>query len=400
MGLKIGLLNDSFPPAIDGVANTVKAYADILSEGCDEPVVITPKYPHVNDNYKYKVYRYGSISTDKIIGYRIGNPFSPITLSDLNLENFDLLHTHCPFASAVLASSIKALSKKKIPIVLTYHTKFDIDIEKRIHIHGFRHIVTKFIINNINKVDEVWVVSEGAGRNLTSLGYKGKYRVMPNGTDFPNGKADPSETAKLKEEYGIADDCLVFLFVGRLFWYKNIGLSLEALKMLNADNINFKFIVAGNGDDRVAIEEYAKQLGISDRIVFAGPIYDRAKLRAVYSMADLFLFPSTYDTSGLVVKEAAACHCPSVIVRGSCAAEGVEDNVSGFLCEETSADVYTAIKRAISDAEHLKQVGDNANKYVYYSWEDSVRAARLRYDEILFNYKTSKKCLFKRKKNK
>lgn len=399
MGLKIGLLNDSFPPAIDGVANTVKAYAEILSAGCDEPVVITPKYPHVNDNYDYKVYRYSSIPTDKLFGYRTGNPFSPITISDLNLENFDLLHVHCPFASAVLATSIKTFSKKKMPLILTYHTKFDIDIEKRIHIHGFRHIVTKFVINNINQMDEVWVVSEGAGKNLASLGYKGKYVVMPNGTDFPNGKANEEEMQAVRKEYGIDPDCLVFLFVGRMFWYKNIGLSLEALKMLHADNIKFKFIVAGDGDDRVAIEQFVKQLGISDNVIFAGAVYDRQKLRALYSISDLFLFPSTYDTSGLVVKEAAACHCPSVIVRESCASEGVEDGKTGYLCEENSASLYAAIKNAVSDPSKLKEVGDGANKYVYYSWEDSVRAARLRYDEVLFNFnKPKRKCLFKKKK--
>ena len=73
MKLKVGLLNDSFPPLIDGVANTVKAYADNLCQE-DEPVVITPKYPHVTDNYPYEVYRYHSIPTDKIIGYRSGDP--------------------------------------------------------------------------------------------------------------------------------------------------------------------------------------------------------------------------------------------------------------------------------------------------------------------------------------
>ena len=391
MGLKIGLLNDSFPPAIDGVANTVKAYADILSSGCDEPVVITPKYPHVNDNYNYKVYRYSSIPTDKLIGYRTGNPFSPITISDLNLENFDLLHVHCPFASAVLANSIKTFSKKKIPLVLTYHTKFDIDIEKRIHIHGFRHIVTKFVINNINKMDEVWVVSEGAGKSLAELGYKGKYIVMPNGTDFPNGKASEEDIELIRKEYNIEPGCLVFLFVGRMFWYKNIGLSLEALKMLKADNVNFKFLVAGDGDDRYAIEQFAKQLNIDDKVIFAGPVYDRNKLRAMYSLADLFLFPSTYDTSGLVVKEAAACHCPSVIIRGSCASEGIEHNYSGYLCDESVSSLYSTIKEAISDPTKLKEIGENANKYVYYSWEDSVRAARLRYDEILFNYNKPKR---------
>jgi len=176
-----------------------------------------------------------------------------------------------------------------------------------------------------------------------------------------------------------------------MFWYKNVGLSLEALKMLKADNVKFKFILAGDGDDRIAIEQYVKQLNLEENVTFAGPIYDRNKLRALYSIGDLFLFPSTYDTSGLVVKEAAACHCPSVVVSGSCAAEGVEDDFSGYLCEESATGVYDAIKRAISDTNKLKEVGDNANKHVYYSWEDSVRAARLRYDEVLFNHNKPKR---------
>ncbi len=391
MGLKIGLLNDSFPPIIDGVANAVKAYADILSANGDEPVVITPKYPHVKDNYDYKIYRYGSLNTNKIFGYRTGNPFSPTTLSDLYTENFDLLHVHCPFASAVLASNTKQFYKSKLPIVLTYHTKFDIDIEKRISVPEFRYFIKKFVINNINKSDEVWVVSEGAGQNLKELGYKGKYIVMPNGTDYKKGRSPDSSVAKLRQIHNIDDDCLIFLFVGRMLWYKNIGLSLEALKMLRSDNVKFKFIMVGDGVDRFAIEEYTNELGLKNNVIFTGAIYDREKLREYYSLADMFLFPSTYDTSGLVVKEAAACDCPSLVVKDSCAAEGIEDGRTGYVCNENSGDLYTTIKDAINDCQHLKQVGENAGNYVYYSWEDSIRSARNRYDEVLYNYKNKKR---------
>jgi 1,2-diacylglycerol 3-alpha-glucosyltransferase len=394
--MKIALLNDSFPPNIDGVANAVQSYARILCDRGDEPVVITPKYPHVNDRYEYKVYRYRSIPTDKLIGYRAGNPFSPSTISDLYYEKFDILHVHCPFASAVLANSIKAVSKKKIPMVFTYHTKFDIDIEKRVHIHGFRHIVTKFVISNIKKMDEVWVVSDGAGQNLRSLGYKGDYVVMPNGTDFEKGKAPESEIAAINSQYGIGADELVFLFVGRMFWYKNVGLSLEALKKLRDDGVKFHMFLIGDGEDRFAIERYAEELGISDSVTFTGAIHDREKLRAFYSRADMFLFPSTYDTSGLVVKEAAACDCPSVLVRGSCASEGVEDGVSGFMCDENADSLYSTIKSAVNDREKLRQVGVNAGNDVYYSWEDAVSAARKRYEEIIAAYKKKRRGIFRR----
>ncbi len=395
--MKIALLNDSFPPVIDGVANTVQSYARILCNNGDDAVVVTPMYPYAEDNYEYKVYRFKSIATDKLIGYRTGNPFSPSTLTDLYYEDFDILHVHCPFASAVLASYVKTFSKNKMPMVFTYHTKFDIDIEKRIHIHGFRPIVRSFILNNIKKMDEVWVVSDGAGQNLRSLGYKGDYVVMPNGTDFSRGQASDEAIDSLNKRYGIEPNMPVFLYVGRMMWYKNIGLTLEALKKLHDDGIAFRMLMVGDGNDRAAMEGYAKKLGISSCVTFVGTVTDREELRVFYSRADLFLFPSTYDTSGLVVKEAAACDCPSVLIKNSCASEGIADGVTGYICEETPDSLYETVKEAIGDRVKLKQVGVDAGKFVYYSWEDSVATARKRYEQIIENYKRKKHSIFKRK---
>ncbi len=395
--MKIGLLNDSFPPLIDGVANAVKSYASVLCENGDDPVVVTPMYPYANDNYEYKVYRYKSIPTDKMFGYPSGNPFSPTTIADLHYEDFDIIHVHCPFASAVLATCINTFSKKKIPTVFTYHTKFDVDIERIVHIHGFRHIVRRFIIGNIKQMDEVWVVSEGAGQNLRNLGYKGNYVVMPNGTDFAKGKASDEDISSVNEKYGIDPDTLVFLSVGRMFWYKGVGLSLEALKKLHDDGVSFKFILVGDGDDRPAMEKFAEDNGIRDSVIFTGSIHDREQLRAIYSRANLFLFPSTYDTSGLVVKEAAACDCPSVLIKDSCASEGIADGVTGFICEENASSLYETIKYAISDTKKLKQVGIDAGKFVYYSWEDSVANARKRYEYIIKSHQKKKRRLFKKK---
>ena len=113
-------------------------------------------------------------------------------------------------------------------------------------------------------------------------------------------------------------------------------------------------------------------------------------IKMIRSAADLFVFPSTYDTSGLVVKEAAACSCPSVLVAGSCAGEDVEDKVSGFLCEENADSCARTILDAICDPTRLKAVGEEASRSVYYSWDDAVKAARERYEVIIERRKAKK----------
>ena len=60
MKYSIGLLNDSFPPTIDGVANSVLSYAENLSKNHCDCTVITPKYPGVNNDYDFDVIRYSS----------------------------------------------------------------------------------------------------------------------------------------------------------------------------------------------------------------------------------------------------------------------------------------------------------------------------------------------------
>lgn len=387
--LKIGLLNDSFPPVIDGVANTVKAYADILSKE-DDPVVITPKYPRVFDHYPYEVYRYLSVPTDKLIGYRSGTPFEPVAVAELLSKKFDLLHVHCPFASALLAINLKRLSRNRLPLVFTYHTKFDVDIEKRVPVRSFQKLITKFVVQNIKQMDEVWVVSAGAGENLRKLGYKGGYRIMPNGTDLERRRASDEAVAAFKEKRHIGEKEWVFLFVGRMMWYKNIELIVDAMQRLKECGVHYKMVMVGRGDDLFAIQQYIQEVGLNDRFIFTGPVYDREELRVCYSAADLFVFPSSYDTSGLVVKEAAACSCPSILVAGSCASEGVEDRVSGFLCAETADACADAILGAIADPAALKQVGANAAQTVYYSWEDSVKNARAAYVALLERRKAKK----------
>ena len=105
--LSVCLLNDSFPPVIDGVANAVLNYARVIQEELGSTVVAVPDYPGTTDAYPFPVIRYPSFDTTKIVGYRAGYPFSPRAMGALADFSPDIIHTHCPVMSAVMARALR-----------------------------------------------------------------------------------------------------------------------------------------------------------------------------------------------------------------------------------------------------------------------------------------------------
>lgn len=379
--LNVGLFNDSFPPTIDGVANVTVNYARTIQQKYGNAVVATPFYPGVKDNYPFEVMRYPSVYISNIYGYRTGYPFSSGTLYELEKRSFDIIHSHCPVISTVLARTLRRSTHT--PIVFTYHTKFDIDLAKMTPSDALRRAALKFLISNISACDEVWAVSEGAGKNLESLGYSGEWSVMPNGTDFKRGQSPREEADKIKARFGVSDSDTLLLFVGRMMWYKGIKTSLDGIKLALRDGCRCRFVLVGDGVDRPEIEKYVEEQGLGDVCHFAGAVRDREMLRAYFTAADLFLFPSTFDTNGIVVREAAACSCPSVLIKGSCAAEGIEDGETGIIIDDTPVAMAAALKKACESRGRLRRIGENAEKSIYLSWDDAVGLAVERYREII-----------------
>lgn len=379
--LNVCLLNDSFPPVIDGVANAVLNYAKIIERGRGHAVVGTPYYPNAADEYPFPVVRYRSVDTTKLVGYRAGYPFSASALKQLEEERIDIIHSHCPIMSTLLARTLRKTAEA--PIILTYHTKFDIDIARDIHPVVLQTTAIKMIVKNIEACDEVWVVSEGAGENLQSLGYEGDYHVMENGVDFPKGAASETVCQALRQEYGLRPETPVFLFVGRMMWYKGIRLIADALDRLKQEGLDFQMLFVGDGMDKEEIEACVCEYGLGERCFFTGAIRDREKLRGFFSLADLFLFPSTFDTNGIVVREAAACGLASVLIAGSCAAEGVTDGRNGFLTEENASALAACLRSRLADIEGCHRVGAHAMEELYLSWDEAVARAYERYQIVL-----------------
>ena len=385
----ICLLNDSFPPLIDGVANAVVNYAKNIEAHHGHAVVATPSVPGADDSvFSFPVLRYPSIDTRKLVGYVAGYPFSPETARRLQDEHTALLHTHCPVASTILARELRDVLDT--PLVLTYHTKFDIDVAKAVKGKLLRESAIRALVQNVSACDEVWVVSRGAGENLRSLGYEGDYIVMENGVDVPRGVVSDEEVTAATAGYDLPRGVPMFLFVGRLMWYKGLAIILDALAALREQGVAFRMVFVGDGGDGAQVRETAHALGLDDVCFFTGAIADRETIRAWYSRADLFLFPSTFDTNGLVVREAAASGTATVMIAGSCAAEDVTDGQNGFFIEENAASLAAKLTELCVDRGAMCRVGENAQRELYVSWEEAVARAYERYEVVIDNYRSGK----------
>ena len=152
--LNICLINDSFPPEIDGVVNAVVNYANIITRDYGKTTVVTPDNPEADDSvFPFPVLRYPSVDLTRFVGYYAGFPFSPEVQKRLVSEDFDIIHSHCPITSTMLARSLR--DRIHVPLVMTYHTKFDIDIANAVSSRLLQEEAKRLLVKNISACDEI-----------------------------------------------------------------------------------------------------------------------------------------------------------------------------------------------------------------------------------------------------
>lgn len=292
----------------------------------------------------------------------------------------DLFHAHSPFALGnYFADAAKKYGK---PSILTFHTKFKDEFMRYTHSRICTAIMMSRIMSVINKTDYVWTVSNGAAETLREYGYKGDITIIRNGTDMTVPQDAQSLIAQVNEKYGLADQENVLLFVGRVVQTKNLALVFDALKILKP-KMDFRLVIVGDGEELKSYRAMTEALGIADRVLFVGEITDRNFLKAFYLRADLFVFPSLFDTASLCPIEAAAFGLPTLLVEGSATSETIKDGFSGYAVPAEANAWAEKIYSALSDRAALSAVRENCRKYVYRSWKDVVQEAEKKYDEIL-----------------
>lgn len=361
--LKVGLFIDNYYPNIDGVTLVVDNLAKCLSK-TNDVVVVAPYIDGGDDtSLPYKVIRLKSMSVP-FTKYKTVNMFQ--NKSDLLNENFDIIHIHSPFIIGRIGMSIA--KKQNIPCISTVHTRFDFEFNRIIKSKRISKCAARVLISSLNKSTLCTVVNDPLLNEVKNYGYKGRIKVVYNGTDLKPAIFKGRKKDLINKMYNLNDTDNVFLFVGRIIDIKNIFFILEVLKLLKEENYNFKMIYVGDGPDFNKLKAKIKEYNLTNNAILTGLITDRQLLSYIYRRSDLLLFPSLFDTSSLVRIEASVNMTPGLFIKYSMVGSTITDNVDGFLSELDIVKYKDKIKEIMSDKKLLLKVSKTAKKTQGMSW--------------------------------
>jgi len=176
------------------------------------------------------------------------------------------------------------------------------------------------------------------------------------------------------------------LFVGTNWALKGLDVLLRALGQVPDALPPIRLAVAGRDPARVGrkIETLCKTLGLSDRVLFLGPV-EHAMMPDILWHSDVFVLPSRMEAFGVAVVEALAAGVPVVATRVGGIPEIIRDGVDGVLCEpESPGELAAAISRVFSDAslrERLARAGPP--RAAEFGLERMVQQVRKLYLDVL-----------------
>ncbi|CAN5577202.1 hypothetical protein BH09ACT4_BH09ACT4_01560 [soil metagenome] len=232
---------------------------------------------------------------------------------------------------------------RRTPFVFTTHAS-DVEVWHRIPIIGPRMVRWA-----TRRSRAVTAVSSRSMGKLTSFFLMGLLpvpsRIVPMGVSLstePTARLRASARKSLK----LGTEC-VYLFVGRLVEKKGVEFLLDALAGPGAALGEWTLIVAGDGPLRAALETRAAELGILNRLRFAGFVSGEAKAE-LFAAADVFVVPSVISSDGdaeglpVALLEGLAAGLPCVATHESGADDILTDGVDGLLCAQRDADALRA----------------------------------------------------------
>lgn len=195
-------------------------------------------------------------------------------------------------------------------------------------------------------VDEVWSISEITRDRMAAWSKVSieRFHLLPNAIALDRYGMAPKDNA-LVARLGLSGR-RVIMMLGRLdgeVGGKGIDESIEIMPDLLSREPELVFLVAGDGNDRQRLQDKAKALGVSERVIFAGFVSEPEK-PAHYRLADAFVMPGRLEGFGFAFLEAMACGVPVVASTLDGSREAVR---FGKLGQMVNPDDRTALVQAI-----------------------------------------------------
>ncbi|MFH1821275.1 MAG: glycosyltransferase [Methanobacteriota archaeon] len=327
--MRIGFFTDTFLPQKNGVVTSLLSSGSELVRRGHEVSVFCPK-SNVKEFNGMKVHSYPAVTFRPYPEFKIAVPSGKDIVPKL-----DIAHSHTPFTMGFF--SWRVSNFQKIPRVTTFHTMLS-EYVKYIALFGkkfLERVTWRYCEIFYNKQRGIIAPSYALKNVLRSHHIRKPISIVPTGVDIGFFKPVKKETAR--KRLGLKKDEKIFLSLGRLSHEKNIDTILKAFV-----NIDGKLIVTGRGPAAKKLKKMKVELGLKNKVSFAGYIPERLK-PLYYSAADALVIASTGETQALVVAEAMACGCPVMGANSLAIPEVVKDGKNGHLFKP-------------KDVEHLKEI--------------------------------------------
>lgn len=376
----VALLGDSFYPFVDGVVSVIDNYAKRLQKEFNV-IVCAPRYKNNYIEKEYPVLYFKSVLFPAI-STAIGQPSTDSEFLKLFKSlHVDIIHVHSPFM--VGKFGLKEAKRRDIPIIATFHSQFKKDFQRIVKLDGLVKMLLSMIMEVFNNVTEVWTMNEASKKTLDSYNFTGQVRIIPNATDFDIPQNLDEFALIAQNKYDIKPTDNIYCFVGRLVFLKNIVLVAQSMGELKKLGVPFKMFFVGDGQDRAILEQTIKDLKLQDQVFLLGKILDKQLLGSILYNSKVMIFPSIYDTDGIVKYEAAAYKTPTLFLKNSNASYDIIDNETGFICEGDPKVIAKRLAELYDRPEEITRVGKNAREKVYHNWDEVISKAESVYNHYI-----------------
>jgi 1,2-diacylglycerol 3-alpha-glucosyltransferase len=333
--MDVVFFTDSYVPMRDGVAAVTDGLARSLQRLGHSVRVFAPN-PVVGartqetDHDGVVVTRIRSLPVPLYPGYTW--PLNPWALlrARRGIRDADVLHIHSP--GAVGSAGFLTSRRYDLPLVGTFHTnirEMQSSVPSRFLVPTFFRVASWYNLGTYWRCDVATAPSAAARDALVSRARKPFRRpveIVPNGIDvdrFRPGLRVPDWRSRC----GLGADPLV-TYLGRLTVDKGVHRFLDAMEE-TLQHSDLVAVVGGTGPEEAAVRErIARSPRLLERVRYVGPVAEEEK-PSLLSQTDLFVLPSTSDTSSVALMEAMASGAMVLAPSSGGAAEVVEDGVTG-----------------------------------------------------------------------
>ncbi len=296
------------------------------------------------------------------------------------LKEFDVIHIHDYRRLAVPVIHYYA-RKYNVPYVLQAHGSLTTFFQKGWLKRTFDAVWGFRILKDASKAIAVTRIEAEQYKHMGVS--EDRIEVISHGIDLSEFDNLPGR-GEFRREYDLDSKQKIILYLGRIDKIKGLDLLVEAFTELSKSLNSVRLVIVGPvSRDLPSLKKLVADLGIGNKVLFTGPLYEEEKLKA-YVDADVYVLPSSYEMFGITALEACACGTP-VIVTDRCGVADVINGQAGLVVPHDEEQLRQALLHMLGDDKLRQEFGEKGKSLVRakFNWEKIAKQVERVYKEIL-----------------